>query len=284
MAFTLYRGKRRREKNNQMLEERVKSRTVELEEVNQRLKSSNEELERFAYITSHDLKEPLRNINGFVKLIQREEDQSFKSDTTNEYFDFILKNVDQMQHLINDVLSFSKISSTNTNLSHVFVEELVEEVKSSLGGLIEERKGNIELTTIPPIFTNASQLRIVLKNLIENAIKYNENPNPKVSISYKLIENMHHLIIKDNGIGIETQYHDQIFGMFKRLHNRKEYQGSGLGLAICKKVINQLGGDILLKSELGQGSIFTLILPVISEINQGESEMPVEKQSALESF
>ena len=109
IAMTLYRGKRRREENNRMLEERVKSRTVELEQVNERLKVSNEELERFAYITSHDLKEPLRNINGFVKLLQREQSKSKKSETEDEYFGFILQNVSQMQQLINDVLSFSKI-------------------------------------------------------------------------------------------------------------------------------------------------------------------------------
>lgn len=272
LAFSLYRGKRRREKNNRILEERVKSRTIELEEVNQRLKISNSELERFAYITSHDLKEPLRNINGFVKLLQREQDQSKKSEAVEEYFGFILRNVSQMQELINDVLSFSKISSQKIEVSQVSVEELVEETKISLAGLIKEKEGVIALAAVPPIGTNKAQLRILIKNLIENGFKYNDKPNPTVSINYQLIENSHHLIITDNGIGIEDRYHDQVFGMFKRLHNRKEYNGSGLGLAICKKIMNRLGGDIRLESELGKGSRFTVVLPVITMT----SNVPIE--------
>ncbi len=272
IALTLYRGKQRREKNNRMLEERVKSRTVELEEVNERLKVSNEELERFAYITSHDLKEPLRNINGFVKLLQREEGKSKRSEAEDEYFGFILRNVSQMQQLINDVLSFSKISSQNIEVSQVSVAELVEETKIGLAALIKEKEASIDLGEIPLICTNKAQLRILLKNLIENGIKYNDKLNPRVSINYQLVENTHHLFISDNGIGIEACYHDQIFGMFKRLHNRKEYQGSGLGLAICKKIINRLGGNILLESDLGEGSHFTVVLPVIATKDYHQSE------------
>ena len=268
VAFTLYRGKRRRVKNSKVLEERVKSRTIELEEVNEQLKVSNQELERFAYITSHDLKEPLRNINGFVKLLQREKPHSTRSKAEEEYFEFILRNVSQMQQLINDVLSFSKISSQNLKVSPVNVSDLVEETKIGLSELIKEKKGVVEISTIPLIFTNNAQLRILLKNLIENGIKYNDKPIPTVSINYQLVDNFHHLIISDNGIGIEDRYHNQIFGMFKRLHNRKEYKGSGLGLAICKKIINRLGGDILLDSELGIGSTFTVILPVMAELSQ----------------
>lgn len=281
-AFTLYRGKRRRVKNNRILEERVKLRTVELEEVNNRLKISNEELERFAYITSHDLKEPLRNINGFVKLLQREKKQSNKSETEEEYFGFILRNVSQMQQLIDDVLSFSKISSQKIEVSPVSVKELVEEAKIALAALIKEKNGIIELEPTPLIATNSAQLRILLKNLIENGIKYNDKADPMVSISYQLIENEHHLMITDNGIGIESRYHDQIFGMFKRLHNRKEYDGSGLGLAICKKIINRLGGDVLLESELGKGSTFTVILPVITARDHFKSETVNQELHSLE--
>jgi len=281
-AYTLYRGKGRREKNNRILEERVKSRTIELEEVNERLKISNQELERFAYITSHDLKEPLRNINGFVKLIQREQGQANRSETEEEYFDFILKNVRQMQQLINDVLSFSKISSQNIEVSPILISELVEEAKIGLGELIKEKKGIVEVNAIPLIYTNTAQLRILLKNLIENGIKYNDNSNPKVSINYRLADNFHHLIISDNGIGIEARYHDQIFGMFKRLHNRKEYEGSGLGLAICKKIINRFGGDILLKSEVGTGSVFTVTLPVISNISHANAQVENQELHLLE--
>ncbi len=281
-AFTLYRGKRRREKNSRRLEESVKSRTLELEKVNERLKISNEELERFAYITSHDLKEPLRNINGFVKLLQREQSLKTMSKTENEYFGFILQNVRQMQQLINDVLSFSKISSQNIKVSPISVSELVEEAKIGLGELIKEKKGVVAVNAIPIIHTNTAQLRILLKNLIENGIKYNDKPNPTVSINYQLVENFHHLIISDNGIGIETRYHDQIFGMFKRLHNRKEYEGSGLGLAICKKIINRLGGDILLSSKLGAGSVFTVILPVINHKSLVNTQIENQELPILE--
>ena len=264
------------------MEERVKSRTIELEEVNEQLKVSNQELERFAYITSHDLKEPLRNINGFVKLLQREKPHSTRSKAEEEYFEFILRNVSQMQQLINDVLSFSKISSQNLKVSPVNVSDLVEETKIGLSELIKEKKGVVEISTIPLIFTNNAQLRILLKNLIENGIKYNDKPIPTVSINYQLVDNFHHLIISDNGIGIEDRYHNQIFGMFKRLHNRKEYKGSGLGLAICKKIINRLGGDILLDSELGVGSTFRVILPVMAELSQSCYQKENQESLALE--
>ncbi len=273
IAITLYRGKRRREKNNRMLEERVKLRTTELEEVNQRLKTSNEELERFAYITSHDLKEPLRNINGFVKLLQRERNKSQKSKTEDEYFTFILRGVYQMQQLISDVLSFSKISSQKIEISPVSIAELVEETRIGLSTLIQERKAEITIGEIPLICTNKVQLSILLKNLIENGLKYNEQSNPAVAVNYQLVDNAHHLFVSDNGIGIEARYHDQVFGMFKRLHNREAYQGSGLGLAICKKIIDRLGGDILLESEVGKGSRFTIVLPVIAIKDRQPAEM-----------
>lgn len=263
LAFFFFRAKKYKSQQNQLLETMVEERAKKLKSLNVKLTTTSHELERFAYITSHDLKEPLRNINGFVKLIQRRSVDKF-DEGVEENFNFIVDNVNQMRQLIDDILSFSKVSNEDITIQKIDLNAIVTGVEKHLSGLIQKRNGVIKYQQLPIIYSNKPQLHILFKNLIENGIKYNKSEQPEVAIQYTIVNGYHQISFHDNGIGVEVKYHEQIFDMFKRLHNRVNYQGSGLGLAICKKVIKRLGGDILLTSNLGEGSTFTIILPVLN--------------------
>lgn len=272
-------AKRRKAMQNLLLEKKVEKRSAELQVLNTRLSQTSNELEKFAYITSHDLKEPLRNINGFVKLIQRRAGDKFEESVAENFKD-IIDNVNQMKELIDDVLSFSTASGENIPIECIDLNNTVKNIKKQLDNLIETRGAVINSKQLPVIFSGKPQLHIVLKNLIENGIKYNKSEAPEIHIGYKKVKGAHQISVKDNGIGIDEAYHQQIFDMFKRLHNRSSYKGSGLGLAICKKVVRQLDGDILLESEVGHGATFTIVLPIFNE-SQSKQEGAHLKNAVL---
>lgn len=241
---------------NANLEGKVAMRTKELQEANNTLIEANQELERFAYIASHDLKEPLRNIMGFLTLIQRRTSQNLDSDT-KEYIQYVITNAKQMNSLITDVLEFSKLNSSKMAFTMVNINEVIHKINHSLHNTLQEKNAVIETDKLPSIQGNGNQLFLVFKNLIENGIKYNKSEQPTVTIAcQQYTEKRVLFIIKDNGIGIPQEYHHQIFDMFKRLHSRMEYDGTGIGLAICKKIISRHQGKIWLESEVGQGSTF----------------------------
>ena len=264
IAFILFYINRQKHAYSQQLEEEVAKRTNELEQSNQELLKSNKELERFAYIASHDLKEPLRNIVSFTRLIERRLKDS-ASEEVHEFLSFVINNSRQMHILIEDVLEYSRIENIDSESSIIDLNEVLKTVVGVLGSTVKEKNVSIELKPLPKVRANSSQIFLVIKNLVENGIKYNENENPVIKIEAKIVDGFHHISVADNGIGIEEQYFDNIFGMFKRLHNRGEYQGSGLGLSICKKIIQNLGGEIWVESAAGEGSKFVFSLPVIAQ-------------------
>ncbi len=264
IAFILYNSNRQKNKYSQKLEDEVTSRTSDLEESNVKLRESNLELERFAYIASHDLKEPLRNITSFTRLVERRLPEDVKKDKNiKEYLSFIINNTKQMHRLIEDVLEYSRIDNLEPESETIELKDLVDSVINVLSSTLEEKNVKLNIGDLPRINANSSQVFLVIKNLIENGIKYNENDHPVISIYCKANNGMQEITISDNGIGIEEQYQKRIFGMFKRLHNRETYQGSGLGLSICKKIVQNLGGRIWVESEEGKGSKFTFSLPII---------------------
>ena len=263
IAFILFSSNRQKHAYSQQLEEEVAKRTKELELSNQELLKSNKELERFAYIASHDLKEPLRNIVSFTRLIERRLKDSVSAEI-NEFLSFVINNSRQMHILIEDVLEFSRIENIGSESSVIDLNEVLKTVVGVLGSTVKEKNVSIELKPLPKVRANSSQIFLVIKNLVENGIKYNKNPNPVIHIESEIENGFHHISVADNGIGIEEQYFDNIFGMFKRLHNRGEYQGSGLGLSICKKIIQNLGGEIWVESTAGKGSKFVFSLPMIA--------------------
>lgn len=262
ISFILYKSNQQKHAYNQHLEEEVSYRTEELRDSNAKLTKSNKELERFAYIASHDLKEPLRNIMSFTRLIERRLPDEINPEIL-EYMSYVVNNTQQMHLLIEDVLEFSRVNSKLDELEVIDLNEVMGTVCGMLNSTLTERNVELDIGLLPKVYAHSSHLFLVFKNLIENGIKYNKSIQPKVGISYTSQGRLHQIVVEDNGIGIEPQFHDRIFGMFKRLHNRQEYQGSGLGLAICKKIINGYGGSIRIESEVNKGSRFILTLPTL---------------------
>ena len=267
IAYFLYKRAEYRKILSHQLKNEVNHRTIELEKINADLTKSNKEMERFNHIASHDLKEPLRNIISFTRLLEmrlrNQEDQ-----VADEYLSFVVTNAKQMHTLIEDVLEFSKFSDRKVEIEEVNLGKTFQHVLTALQPIMEEKTAHILCEELPIIKTNEAQIYILLRNIIENGLLYNHHPTPIIEIDYQQKNDQHLLSITDNGIGIDKAYHEQIFDMFKRLHNRKEAKGSGLGLSICQKISNRLGGEILLKSTLGEGSTFTIVLPIKNSNNK----------------
>ncbi len=261
IAYLLYKRSVYRKLISRKLKNEVNQRTTELEKINEDLTKSNKEMERFNHIASHDLKEPLRNIISFTRLLEmrlkNQDDQ-----VADEYLSFVVTNAKQMHTLIEDVLEFSKFSERKIEIEEVNLEKTFQQVLTTLQPLMEEKTAHIICQELPTIKTNEAQVFILLKNIMENGLLYNSHPTPTIEVDYQNKNNQHHISITDNGIGIDEAYHSQIFDMFKRLHSRQESKGSGLGLSICQKISNRLGGEILIKSAPDEGSTFTIILPI----------------------
>ena len=231
-----------------------------LKKSNRKLRTSNQELERFAYIASHDLKSPLRNISSFINLLNKKYTADL-DETGKEYLQIISTNAKQMHHLIEDILEYSKNNTQTVNKEKVDLNKILNQLSAQLKG--EERYQNcqINFTQLPVLNSDFTRVKQVFQNLIENGLKYNDSDLRKVTISFLEQKNTIHFLIEDNGIGMEEKYYDRIFEMFQRLHNEGAYEETGIGLAICKKVLLQLGGNIEVESEVGVGSVFELIFP-----------------------
>ncbi len=275
IALLLFQAYRQKKTLNQSLETKVAERTAALEHANKLLaesnnkleksnelfRQSNEELERFTFIMSHDLKEPLRNITSFVNLLQRKVNTEENPDT-QEFMRYIVTGTQQMHTVIEDMLNYSRVANIEeTKPETVNMNTLLEEVKATLQSAIKEKNAQVTFDEMPVLSSQKTHLLIILKNLVENGIKYNKSATPKVHITHTAQNGHHEFQVKDNGLGISPEYQEQVFEMFKRLHNRDEYPGSGMGLAICKKIVNSLNGKIWLESHPGEGSTFSFTLP-----------------------
>ncbi|NRB52808.1 MAG: hypothetical protein HRU41_34430 [Saprospiraceae bacterium] len=241
------------------LEETVAARTEELRLINEELQGSNQELRSFAYIASHDLKEPLRSISGFTSLLERRLKNQL-NDETKEYMAYIKKNTAHLHALIADVLAYSLVADEPLKMEEVDLRALIRDVKDNLAVLIENKQGVIDCEKLPKekILTNYHHLFLICKNLIENGLKYNASEQPKVTLDYREESQCISLYFQDNGIGIAPAYHARIFELFKRLHNRENYQGTGMGLALSQKMAYRLGGHIEVDSQESAGSTFIL--------------------------
>ncbi|NNF22888.1 MAG: hypothetical protein HKN67_13175 [Saprospiraceae bacterium] len=258
IAYHMYRRSREKHRFTERLEKEVAVKTSSLKKANVQLKLNNEELEGFTHMASHDLKEPLTNIIAFLDLI----DFKYQNEKNEEYFSYIKSNALQLQQLILDLREFIKMKDTQGELlTYVFLKDIIEDVKESLSTFISDRNGKIEYKELPELYTSAPLLFIVLKNLIHNGLKYNQSDCPTVLIEYKDDVNYHIIEVMDNGIGIDSKYHDHIFSMFTRLHNHQEYEGTGLGLTIVARSLAQVKGKIDLFSIPGEGTTFQLKFP-----------------------
>lgn len=262
VVLSAYRNKQR---NNLLLEEKVTARTLELQKTNTQLIQSNEELSRFAYVASHDLREPLRNIINFTQLLQKELATTPKKEVLL-FMDIIHDNTTHMNNLIMDTLAFTQLSNKAVKKTAVNINHTIENIKSSISTRLKNRNATINiLQSLPTVHVNEGLLFSVFKNLIENGIIYNESTEPIINVNYVLRENNYLFSINDNGIGIPKEYQDTIFKMFKRLQNREKYKGSGMGLANCKKIINKLEGEIWVESDGIYGATFFFTLPIKKE-------------------
>jgi len=225
------------------------------------LKSVNIELERFAYVASHDLQEPLRMIVSFIQLLEKRYKDKLDEDA-DDFIAFIVDGAKRMQLLINDLLIFSRIGRSDKPFKLIDINVVINSVIKNLKKLIEETNATITHDPLPTIVANEGEFIQLLQNLISNAIKFHKAEEPPVvHISAKLQKNQWIFSVRDNGIGLDSQYFDRIFIIFQRLHKKGEFGGTGIGLAICKKIIERHSGKIWVESELGKGSTFYFSIP-----------------------
>ena len=232
----------------------------ELEQRSQDLARSNVDLQQFAYAASHDLKEPLRGVEGFTKLLARRYKGRLDADA-DEFIQFILEGVQRMQTLIKDLLAYSQIGTQGMHLQPMESESAVAQALSNLKTAIDEKGAVITYGALPQVTADPSQLGRLFQNLIGNAIKFRGEEAPKVHVSAERNGGYWTFSIRDNGIGIDRSSADRIFVIFQRLHTREEYEGTGIGLAICKRIVERHGGSIWVDSEPGKGSIFYFTIP-----------------------
>jgi len=225
---------------------------------------SNEELEHFAYIASHDLQEPMRMVANFTYLLEDEYADKFDLEA-KEYMHFITDGAKRMQSMINDLLEYSRVDSGDAGIVEFDVEKQFEIIRQNLEEPIEQTQANITINGLPEtLYFNPIRFTRVMQNIIGNAIKYrDDNRTPNIKISAKERKHEWLISIEDNGIGIKPEYLDQIFVIFKRLHGRNEYSGTGIGLSVCKRIIEGAGGKLWVESTHGKGSTFYITIKKI---------------------
>ena len=232
-----------------------------LKNLNHKLTQQNNALQQFSYIASHDIKEPIRSVGNYIGLIKRKlSDENQKS--LHLYFDNIKSSLQQTYTLIEDVMQYTQvIQDVTIKLSIVNLNTIVKNIEISLESFIQEKNGQIIYANLPNIKSNNSMLFMILKNLIQNGLKFNHSEVPMITITCETTSKNHILKVSDNGIGIDKEYHNKIFGMFKRLNTREHFQGSGIGLSIVELSVGKLNGKIELESEKGEKSQFIITIP-----------------------
>ncbi|NID11297.1 sensor histidine kinase [Fibrivirga algicola] len=228
----------------------------------QELTRSNEELQQFAYIASHDLQSPLKTIANYLSLLEAQHGEKLDPDA-RRLIDVSTSAAVRMRELINDLLEFSRVGS-EVALTPLDLNDLVAEIMVELQSDMQAVSATTEISPLPTIMGHRTDIKQVFQNLISNGIKYRrQGVAPKLSIRAVDDRTKYQFSISDNGIGIEPQYFDRVFQLFQRLHGRNQYSGTGIGLATCKKVVTMYGGDIWLESTPGEGTTFYFTLPKV---------------------
>ncbi len=244
------------------------------------LHQMHEELRQFNHLLSHDIKEPLRNIVSFSNLALREIPANPKLE---EYLHYIVQNGKQLHMLINNLLLYNNIDKQQHEASQCFdMEVLVNRLRSNLSEMIKEKAGRLITSKLPKLYGNERLIYLLFKHLLENGFLYNDSLKPQVEIHYDATTRFHQFLITDNGIGIETEFHQYVFDLFKRLHNRQDYMGTGIGLATAKKILGQMDGEIrIMHSKPGKGSAFLVRFPIIEPTPEACKERRINESSAI---
>ena len=232
----------------------------ELAVANQVLEESNLELKQFAYIASHDLQTPLRSITGFVQLLQQE----YEGKLDEQAQDWILRTVRavaRMQTLIRDLLSYSRVEARSGPFTQIPFLDIVNDALILLESSIHDSGGQVTCGRLPIVMGDRSQLVQLMQNLIGNGLAYRSGKPPQIHISAERGGKDWIFSVRDNGIGIAPEYHERIFEIFQRLHDKKDYPGTGIGLAVCRRIVGGHGGRIWVESEPGKGSTFRFTIP-----------------------
>jgi len=252
---------------NEELERRVQERTAqladqaeELQRTNEALERSNLELKQFAYIASHDLQSPLRNISGFVQLL-RSEYEGRLGERADDWIRRTVQSIQLMQTLIRDLLTYSRVDSQFRPLQPVAMRDVYNDAISLLQTSIHDAGAEVTCDELPTIVGDRAQWVQVLQNLIGNALTYHGDQPPRVHVLAQRDGDEWVFCVRDNGIGIEPKYHERIFEIFQRLHDQQKYPGTGIGLAVCRRVVHRHGGKIWVDSEPGKGSSFCFSIP-----------------------
>lgn len=221
-----------------------------------RLKAYSEQMESFAYMASHDLKEPARMVNNFMQLLEKKYAAQL-DEKAKKYIHFASDGAKRMTVLIDDLLAFARVNNETNTDEEVNTKYLLNEVTAYLKGVIEEKNANIVYEELPVILASATGIKLLFRNLISNALKY-QSVNKQSIVEISCEENNTHwqFVVKDNGIGIDSKNLETVFRLFKRLHSNEAFTGTGMGLAICKKIVENHGGNIWVESEEGKGSKF----------------------------
>src|SRR6185436_9433871 len=247
---------------------------AELEEKNRELKKINKELESFAYISSHDLQEPLRKIQTFSSSILEKENDNL-SENGKDRFRRMQNAAERMQTLIDDLLTYSRTNTSERKFEKVHLNKIIEEVKGDLREDLKEKQAVIEVSGLCDVKIIPFQFRQLMTNLITNSLKFSHSVHPpRISVKAEIVngsslnnkkllpqQDYCHITVADNGIGFEQQYSEKIFEVFQRLHGKSEYNGTGIGLAIVKKIVENHNGIITANARPHKGATFDIYIP-----------------------
>ncbi len=251
-----------------------------LREANEKLVRANADLQQFAYSASHDLQEPLRMVSLYAELLRRKFSGQL-GESGEECLSFILAGATRMDQLLRDLRAYTYVSTAGGEPPHeVDANETLRKVLANLKAAVEESGAAVSSEPLPSVRVHEFQLEQLFQNLIGNAIRYRSPQPPAIEVAAEQRDGFWRFSVRDNGIGIEPQYKEQIFGMFKRLHSSADYPGTGMGLAICQRIVERAGGRIWVESEPGSGSTFLFTLPASGHLPGGASD----QRSATDQF
>ena len=260
--------RKRRENEVRQLNQELANRAAELE-------ASNKELEAFAYSVSHDLRAPLRHSVGYAELLQKHA-PSLLDDTCRRYIQTILDASKRMGHLIDDLLAFSRMGRAETKRTRVSLDQLVEEAVTEIGQETRGREIAWELNPLPVCYGDRSMLKLVVANLVSNAVKFTRMRR-QAEIEVGCVDrgqDQVEVFVRDNGVGFDMQYVNQLFGVFQRLHLREEFEGTGIGLAIVQRIIHRHGGKVRAEGAVDQGATFYFSLPKAPDAAERTADTP----------